>query len=182
MSVYFGNGYFLNIVQRGAAPVGKTHASLPQAVGAVEETVVASPHAAADVSAQTFAPQPEPLAPPASPIATQPPLVDPLTESPHVAAPVSPVFDLRENVSLESTSSQAPQVRETPNTEVTEPVHSSISVVASEPAAPASFEVSASTTSETVVQQTLARESSVSVETPRAERTSGRVFERKSVV
>ena len=178
MSVYFGNGYFLNIVQRGAAPVGKARASLPQAPVAVEETVVASSHAAAEVSPQTFAVQPEPLAPQTTPIATQPLQDDPLTESPHVAAPVSPLVDLRENVSLETTARPAPEARATPSAELTEPIHSSVSVAASEPAAPASFEVSATRAFDPPFQ-TVARESPVSIEMSRAERTSSRVFELK---
>ena len=113
MSVYFGNGYFMNIVQRGAAPVGKTHAPLSQAVGAVEETVVATSHpAAAEVSSQTFAAQPEPLAPQTTSIATQPREEDLFTESLHVAAPVSPVFDLPQSNPVETTSSPAVETPE----------------------------------------------------------------------
>lgn len=178
MSVYFGNGYFMNIVQRGAAPVGRTRAPLPQAPIAVEETVVTSPHAAAEVSAQTFAVQPEPLAPQATPTATQPFVDDPLTETPHVAAPVNPVFDLPQGIPVETTSSPALETRDTSIQQVTAPLHASVSVAASEPSAPASFQVTENSTVEPLVA-TVARESPVSIENPRAERTSSRVFELK---
>ena len=173
MSVYFGNGYFMNIVQRGAAPVGKTHAPLPQAPMRVEETVVATSHpAAAEVSTQTFAVQPEPLAPQTTSIATQPREEDLFTESLHVAAPVSPVFDLPQSNPVETTSSPAPETRDNSIQELTAPLHSSVSVAASEPPAPASFQVDASSMSEPPAQR-VARESPVSVENPR------RVFELK---
>ena len=174
MSVYFGNGYFMNIVQRGAAPVGRTHAPLTQAPVRVEETVATSSHPAAEVSTQAFTVHNEPLAQQTTAIATQSRGDDPLTESRHVAVPETPSVDLRENVSLE-TASPTLETRDTPVQELTAPLHSSVSVASSEPPAPASFEVRASRTVDPLLQ-TVAGEPSISTENPR---TSSRFFELK---
>jgi hypothetical protein len=168
MSAYFGNGYFLNILQRGAAPVGKTHSSSTQAPIRLEETVATSSHSPAEVSTQAV--RNESLdRPQTASTATQPLSDNPLTEFVHVEAPVSPVFDSRENIPLETISSPTRETRDTPN----QNFQSSVSVESSEPAAP--LQVSASSTIEPFVP-TVA-EPLVSTENPRAAPTSNRVFE-----
>ena len=167
MSAYFGNGYFLNILQRGAAPVGRTHSALTQAPVRLEETVTTTSHAAPEVFTQTFASQNDSLdRPQTTSTATQPLIEDQPTESLHIEAPVSPVFDMRSH--FEMTPNATPEARDTP--ELIAPFHSS------EPASRASFEVTAHSTIEPFVP-TVADESFVATENPRPRPTSSRVFE-----
>jgi len=77
MSAYFGNGYFLNVLQRGATPVGNARSKQPPAPIRLEETVARNqPSEPAGVKSEAQ----KSLDHPAS-IGAQPSKADPLAES-----------------------------------------------------------------------------------------------------
>src|SRR5215213_2560031 len=97
MSTYFGNGYFLNVLQRGARPVGNAHSTRTPPQFQLEKTVETTGNQSPEVSSQTFEEvQSESPHHPAS-AATQPlnndPLITPVSVEEPAALEVTTSFE-----------------------------------------------------------------------------------------
>lgn len=151
MAAYFGNGYLLNILQRGASPIGKSRAQPGHAPFNLERTVETIGHQSPEVSGeQTLEVQTEsadrPVEASTIPAVTK---ADPQIESPDVEAPetiqVTTRLDSRvpENVLPGTNASLAPRASDARTEESIETFRSRVPPESSEPSLPAS--VSSST-------------------------------------
>lgn len=110
MSAYFGNGYLLNILQRGAMPVGNGLANPTPAPVQVEETVATTSNQS-EVSSPTLAVQSESLEHPVNAF-TQPPKNDPQIETAGFEGPtVTTRFESRD-IPFETTTLPTPDTQD----------------------------------------------------------------------
>lgn len=118
MSGYFGNGYFLRVLQRGAAPVAKPQSRPTQTPVRFEETVTTGGDQSSDVPNQTFEAQNDSLDHPVTtPTAMEPPKDDPFVEPQSVEAAVATRFDSHETTLPAASTGQVPEAVDTRNPE-----------------------------------------------------------------
>lgn len=162
MPGYFGNGYFVKILQRGAAPVGRSRSRPTQMPVEVKETVTTGGGQLSEVSGQTFAAQNESLVHPVT-TSPQPSLDDPLVEPRSVVAALPASTEVAMTTSLDSHETAVPTV--TTNSMAETPDRES---------QPISF--SSEQSPEPSVDHG-SHESAAPAKTPRVSRSANRVFE-----